>query len=583
MKRIFVIVLFTIFCLGTTVPEKSVQASDKELYNVHVTFTSNGSPVFNSKFTIQNLQEAYEKIKTGTITSHDVNSAAWQAEEQQKGAYISDIFGINPGIKNNSENTESILRNMYASGAGALVDQLNGHTKDEPFHYPKNISRRYTDNSGRAEVATEAGINGVFDNDGNLVQLLRVKKNSANKFSVDINSTTNLFTGKITNLSSEMKANDNSYTVELGEPLTYQLTIDKSLLTEDLPLAINPQTNLIIDEISLPYTQVPAYGDIISLQTLGITSDNSINPNASLAVLESEIQQKFYKNILWGYAVTIPKSEHDVTVTIKAHLASEVKFESNLQGVTTDGSVTPMEFVVGDKDLSPDTLFSMNIVASTTTGTLDYSMPTVRTSGINFVSVNASGTGLESKNSYILGYKKGKQKYVYGENRWNPVTSLENIDLSTVQTFSGGNQYYLGGASIPIPVNTNLFSFNAEKNRKINESLIKFIGLGQGKKYFLYPLEEVEGERKEIPFTVYNKDHLRLNGQRITSTSIGNAQYGDYKINGLIPDFQAGSTEYNVVMPQHNLFNPRIIVFSELCGIVILIIGFLFFVVRKGK
>ncbi|MGF1981746.1 hypothetical protein ACQUEN_01150 [Lactococcus taiwanensis] len=581
MKRIFVIVLFTIFCLGTTVPEKSVQASDKELYNVHVTFTSNGSPVFNSKFTIQNLQEAYEKIKTGTITSHDVNSAAWQAVEQQKGAYISDIFGINPGIKNNSENTESILRNMYTSGAGALVDQLNGHAKDEPFHYPKNISRRYTDNSGRAEVATEAGINGVFDNDGNLVQLLRVKKNSANNFSVDINSTTNLFTGKITNLSSEMKANDNSYTVELGEPLTYQLTIDKSLLTEDLPLAINPQTNLIIDEISLPYTQVPAYGDIISLQTLGITSDNSINPNASLAVLKSEIQQKFYKNILWGYAVTIPKSEHDVTVTIKAHLASEVKFESNLQGATTDGSVTPMEFVVGDKDLIPDTLFSMNIVASTTTGTLDYSMPTIRTSGINFVSVNASGTGLESKNSYILGYEKGKQKYVYGENRWNPVTSLEDIDLSTVQTFSGGNQYYLGGTSIPIPVNTDLFSFDAKKNRKVNESLIKFLGLGQGKKYFLYPVEGKGLEKQELYFTVYNKDSRTLKGDITSQTSIGNAEYEDYSINNLIPDYRAGTTEYNAVMSEYKSHNPGIKIFVEIGGIVIVVIGVLVLIYKK--
>lgn len=581
MKRIFVIVLFTIFCLGTTVPEKSVQASDKELYNVHVTFTSNGSPVFNSKFTIQNLQEAYEKIKTGTITSHDVNSAAWQAVEQQKGAYISDIFGINPGIKNNSENTESILRNMYTSGAGALVDQLNGHAKDEPFHYPKNISRRYTDNSGRAEVATEAGINGVFDNDGNLVQLLRVKKNSANNFSVDINSTTNLFTGKITNLSSEMKASDNSYTVELGEPLTYQLTIDKSLLTEDLPLAINPQTNLIIDEISLPYTQVPAYGDIISLQTLGITSDNSINPNASLAVLKSEIQQKFYKNILWGYAVTIPKSEHDVTVTIKAHLASEVKFESNLQGVTTDGSVTPMEFVVGDKDLIPDTLFSMNIVASTTTGTLDYSMPTIRTSGINFVSVNASGTGLESKNSYILGYEKGKQKYVYGENRWNPVTSLEDIDLSTVQTFSGGNQYYLGGTSIPIPVNTDLFSFDAKKNRKVNESLIKFLGLGQGKKYFLYPVEGKGLEKQELYFTVYNKDSRTLKGDITSQTSIGNAEYEDYSINNLIPDYRAGTTEYNAVMSEYKSHNPGIKIFVEIGGIVIVVIGVLVLIYKK--
>lgn len=577
--RIFLLLL----CLGTLFFQKNVHANQERQYSVQITFTSKGNPVYNSKFYIMNLQRAYDKIKNGTITSHDVNSAAWQAVEQQRGVFVKDTFGIDFGVRHSSEKAESIIRNMYESGGGDLVNELNEQTSFYSLHFPDNLSRRYTNNKGEAEATTEAGLNGVFDKNGNLIQLIRVENGEVNDFTIDVNSTTDLFDGKITNLPKIAKANNNSYTVEFGQEVTYHLTIDKSLLTQDLPLAINPQTNLVIDDISVPFTKVPAYGDTISLQSLGITTDSSISPNASLAVLKSKIQSKFYKNILWGYAVTVPQSDKNVTLTIKAHLAPEVKLNSQLQGITTDGSLTPMEFVVGDSDLSSQTNFFMNIVATTNTGSLDYSMPTVRTSGINFASVNDSGTKLERKQSYILGYEKDNQKYIYGDNKWSPVSSLDNVDLSTVQTFSGGNQYYLGGSASAIPLNTKLFSFNAVENRKINESLIKFLGLGQGKKYFLYPVNDQKAEGKELPFTVYNRDSLRSNGQRVTHTSIGEAQYEDYDINGLIPDYQAGSVEYNVTVSNQDSMGTVLRIIFKIAGTCLLIIVALVFICWKGR
>lgn len=572
-----------IFSINLTPFQENTHAAEKELQKVEVTFTSKGVPVFNTQFTIKNLQNAYNKIKNGTITSDNVNSSAWQETEQQRGVIVADTFGIGPGVQHTSEESESILRKMLNSGAVDLVDELNDNPGSTSiFHYPNNVVRRYTNNDGKAVATTESGLNGIFDNDGDLIQLLRVKDNNTNKFTIDINSTTNLFEGKIINLSDDMKANANSYTVEFGQELTYQLTIDKSLLTQDLPLAINPQTNLVVDDVSIPFTKVPAYGDTISLQSLGVTADNSINSNASLTVLKSQIQSKFYKNILWGYAVTVPKSDTSVTLTIKAHLAPEVKLNSQLQGATTDGSLIPMEFLVGDSDLSAQTNFFMNIVATTNTGSLDYSMPTVRTSGINFASVDASGKKLERKRSYILGYEKNSQKFVYGDNKWNPVSSLDNLDLSTVQTFSGGNQYYLGGTATDIPLSTELFSFNAVENRKINESLIKFLGLGQGKKYFLYPADNREAGEKELLFTVYNKDSLRANGQIINQTSIGKAQYEDYNINSLIPDYRAGSVEYNIIGSNQNSIATLLRIIITIAGLCLLIVAVLIFVCWKG-
>ncbi len=579
-----VIITGLVFFINLLPFQGDVHAAEKDLQKVEVTFTSKGVPVFNTQFTIKNLQNAYNKIKSGNITSDNVNSSAWQETEQQRGVIVADTFGIGPGVQHTSEEAESILRKMLNSGADDLVNELNENSKSTSvFHYPNNVVRRYTDNDGKAVATTEVGLNGIFDNDGNLIQLLRVKHDSSNKFSVDINSSTDLFEGKITNLSNNMKANTNSYTVEFGQELTYQLTIDKSLLTQDLPLAINPQTNLVIDNVSIPFTKVPAYGDTISLQSLGITADSSINSNASLTVLKSQIQSKFYNNILWGYAVTVPKSDTSVTLTIKAHLAPEVKLNSQLQGATTDGSLIPMEFLVGDSDLSAQTNFFMNIVATTNTGSLDYSMPTVRTSGINFASVDASGKKLERKQSYILGYEKNSQKFVYGDNKWNPVNSLDNLDLSTVQTFSGGNQYYLGGSASAIPLNTKLFSFNAEENRKINESLIKFLGLGQGKNYFLYPVDSQDKGKKDLSFTVYNKDSLRSNGQRVTHTSIGEAHYEYYAINGLIPDYQAGSVEYNVTILDQNSMGTILRIIFGIGVICLLIIIVLILFVRKGR
>lgn len=585
MKRIVLKTFILIFFLGFLGDFGNVYASDKQVQSVEVTFTSKGTPVFNSKFTIKNLQNAYDKIKSGDITSKEVNSAAWQSTEQQRGVIVSETFGINPGIEHTSQETESILRNLCNSGAIDLVDELNHNDNSTSiFHYPKNISRRYTDNKGRATATADIGINGIFDGDGNLVQLLWIKSDDSNKFVVDTDSTTDLFKGKVTNLSDSMKGNDNSYTIEFGQELTYQLTIDKSLLTQDLPIVINPQTNLVIDDISVPFTQISAYGDsVINLQTLGITADSSISPNASLAVIKSQIQKIFYKNTLWGYATTIPKSDMDVTFTIKAHLSPEVKLSGNLQGVTTDGSLLPMEFVVGDEDIDVNTNFFMKISATTSTGPLEYDMPTMRTSGINFVSVNDSGTQLKTNKNYLLGYEKNNQKYIYGDGKWNKVSNLENLDLNTFQVFSGGSQYYLGGSSLPLPTNTNSFTYDANKNRKINESLIKFVGLGQGKKYFLYSTENQTLEKKEIPFTVYSKDSLRSNGQKSTKTSIGSAEYENYSINGLIPDYQAGTTEYNAIMPKHHKsHNPLLLILIEIGGTVILIICAFAFLYKKG-
>lgn len=582
MKKNLKIFLLILFLVTLWLP-KNIYAAEKTLSEVEVTFTSAGSPVFNNKFTIKNLQNAYDKIKEGKITSADVHSAAWQLAEQQRGVIVGETFGINPGIQHTSEEAESILRNMCNSGAIDLVDELNNNPSSvAPFHYPENIARRYTNNKGKAVATTEVGINGIFDNDDNLIQLVRVKEGSPTKLSIDINSTTNLFDGKIGNLSDNMKANDNSYTVEFGQELIYQLTINKSLLAQDLPLTINPQTNLVIDDISVPFSKIPVYGDVISLQSLGITADSSISPSASLAVLKSQIQTKFSQNMLWGYAVTIPQSDTDITVTIKAHIAPEVTLKSELQGVATDGSLTPMEFVIGDIDLNSKTNFFMNIVATTTTGSLDYSMPMVRTSGINFASVDPSGTKLGGKENYLLGYEENDRKYIYGNNQWNLVSNLENIDLNTVQTFSGGNQYYLGGAVTAIPVNTKLFSFNLIKNRKANESLIKFTGLGQGRKYFLYPIDSKHLEKKEIPFTTYNKDFLRSNGQEVTQTSIGSAQYEDSSINSLIPDYKAGSVEYNVTVSNQNSATALFGIIIKIVGMCLLIIAILIAICWKG-
>ncbi|MFC6808225.1 hypothetical protein ACFQEP_06075 [Lactococcus lactis subsp. hordniae] len=193
-----VIITGLVFFINLLPFQKDVHAAEKDLQKVEVTFTSKGVPVFNTQFTIKNLQNAYNKIKSGNITSDNVNSSAWQETEQQRGVIVADTFGIGPGVQHTSEEAESILRKMLNSGADDLVNELNENSKSTSvFHYPNNVVRRYTDNDGKAVATTEVGLNGIFDNDGNLIQLLRVKHDSSNKFSVDINSSTDLFEGKL--------------------------------------------------------------------------------------------------------------------------------------------------------------------------------------------------------------------------------------------------------------------------------------------------------------------------------------------------------------------------------------------------
>ena len=585
MYKAFLYVLL-VLVIGISFFQMRTQAAEIKQYNIKIDFSDSGIPASNRKFTIQNLDLVVKKIKDGKITPQDVNSSAWQSVERSKQVVVGEAFGIGIGIKHTTSETKKIIRKMYDSGADALIDELNKNgniTPDvRPFYYPGNIARRYTNNDGEGEAQTESGINGVYDDSGKLIQLVNVKDNNSNKFSLDVNSTTNMFDGRIVNLPKSAKANSTSYTVELGQKITYQLKIDKALLTQDLTLAINPQSNLVIDDISLPYTQEDVCPNPLKLLDLGITTDSLINSTAALFVLKGEIQTNLYKGSLWGYVVNVPKSEKDFILTINAHITPEVHITREVQSFMADGQFNTMDLTIGDRDIDPQSPFQMNILAATNNGNVIYNMPSVRTSGINFVSLNQQGTKLDEKRKYLLGYEHNNQKYIYGEGQWLPVSNLNEIDLNEVQSFSGGNQYYLGGSSVPIPVNTDLFSFNAKKNRKINESLIKFIGLGQGKKYFLYPVEGQNIDKNGIPFTVYSKDQLGSSGQRIIETSIGNAQYGNYKINGLIPDFRAGTTEYNAITSEHNSYNPNILIFAKLSGIVILIIGILILLYKKG-
>ncbi len=51
----------------------------------------------------------------------------------------------------------------------------------------------------------------------------------------------------------------------------------------------------------------------------------------------------------------------------------------------------------------------------------------------------------------------------------------------------GGNQYVFGDDDVsPIELNSTRFNYDYERDTKINESLIKLFGLGEGKDYFLY-------------------------------------------------------------------------------------------------
>ena len=167
--------LLVIFSLGICLLVDSFVKADTDLLRkpteVEVTFTSNGTPAGLQTMFTQNIQVAYEKIKSGNFTSEDLSSNGWTQVAQnfphtQNTISLSNGVDIGLNVKHTNQEARDIISFLYQESYKALVNQLNGsetETSIIKFNVPGNKGRNYTDNKGRGEAKAYAGLNVIME------------------------------------------------------------------------------------------------------------------------------------------------------------------------------------------------------------------------------------------------------------------------------------------------------------------------------------------------------------------------------------------------------------------------------------
>ncbi|QPS70945.1 hypothetical protein [Lactococcus garvieae] len=554
MKRIKISIFF-IFVFGLIgIFSTNVSANSKLVNNVKLVVSNNGQPVYNTLFTARSLEPAYNKIKTGEITDEDMNSVAWKNLESGN-VDISKKFNIGKGNVHSHSETIDILEDLVKEGGNgiALINSFNEPVPSYAFHWPGNSSRRFTNNQGIAEANIPRGLVGIFSSSSNtsLLKIVNVT-NDTKEINLDKVNSSDIIHGEITNFTNENQFNNRQYVVEYGQEIVYKLTLKKEFLTASTTIDIHPQSNLIIDSISIPYTKNSIFSEQPTPQSFGVTPNTSFSNEAMLSQMTQDIQTNLYNGTTDRYNIPIIDNQTDITIEIKAHIDPNVKFSTKVYGISANIPESQVDITIGGENIHPNTSFFMNITANNGEQSVDYAMPVVRTSGANFVTVKSSEKKLVSGYSYFLGYKDNEKNYIYSDTGWKQVEgSLTDLNNSQYRVFSGGKIYYLGsGFSMDIPLTSNLFSFNEEENILANQSLIKFIGLGQGRKYFLYSTNSPKDSlnvKEEIPFEVSSTDYLTPSGNLSTRSTIGFAKSQDFNINNQIPDYSAGNIEYQAI------------------------------------
>ncbi|MFM2783306.1 hypothetical protein NGL45_01435 [Lactococcus lactis] len=534
--------LLVIFSLGICLLVDSFVKADTDLLRkpteVEVTFTSNGTPAGLQTMFTQNIQVAYEKIKSGNFTSEDLSSNGWTQVAQnfphtQNTISLSNGVDIGLNVKHTNQEARDIISFLYQESYKALVNQLNGsetETSIIKFNVPGNKGRNYTDNKGRGEAKAYAGLNVIMDLQQNFVTFIDVKSNPS-EFKVDVQNKDDRVSLTLVNVNPSAKTAPSEYTVEYNQDLEYVLKVDKSLLKNGTRVQFNPMASIVIDKVSIPYTTA----EVLS----------TANPDGTYSPLQT-------------YTIDLPASTTDAEVTITAHLAPEVYNPVSQNQIKAYAALNA----------------SFNIVAAANGPIVNYTIPCVSdnitTSGINFAITDPEKNVLVDGGEYVLGKIENGEKYIYDKKaQWTRISELSNLEYSEYQPVTGGYQYIIGLNQNPvIPLNTTRYSFDASKDSQVNKGLIQLRGLSPEAEYFLYQKVAPKGYSKinhQQEFTIFNKTILSTNNSWITNNSIGFAEHQSFKINSQIPDYAAGKNEYNTL----SVTEKKIIPFNSLKKIII--------------
>lgn len=534
----------------------NVSAASKEAKaKLSIRLTNSGNPQKNISLNAANYDAAYHYIMTGIFPDTVLTSPAWQSAQDSMNTIAVAGFIVGQGNKHSDGEVKTIISTLFNTNFTLLqsINETNNGSGTLGFNPPSNFFKFHvpggvdnmTNKRGEAEVEVPNGMTAVVDSNRNLLKLLKVTS-GMKEIKIDTDSS-----GLSLTFANQKKVSSEPRTVEFNQEIHYTLKVSKSLLNPVSPTSIilRPDANIVIDETSVPNT-------ISSLMPRVLNPESPFDSKAGPEQLSKVARKIGDRLISWQinmYELIIPPTDSSVSIDIKAHLAPVVTLNNILIGLTVWLNTINMDIPINASD-APDNDFGMtaNALLPQTDTQISAAAPKVNTTGINFVQVDADKNTLVRDAVYVLGKSSKGKKYLYDtQGQWVEITDVSALVPTDYTLLRGGNQYVFGDTSpIPIPLSGTRFNYNFDRDSKINQSLIKLFGLGEGKNYFLYQVATPTSypmDKTPIAFSVFSEKITSPNDSHLVKTSIKFAANQSFKLNGLIPDYSAGSNEYNLL------------------------------------
>ncbi|WP_460022511.1 hypothetical protein [Lactovum odontotermitis] len=520
----------------------------------------------HQRFNTQNVQSAYEKLKDGSFSETELNSADWKNLEASyeptpdgdgKIIITSDLQ-IGKDVNNSEENAQRLLQLLPVNFIQYLSGRKNDPTDMVSFYSPGNKGLLYTNNQGKAEGNFAAGWTAVYLGTQFIKYVNLTDKNASIK--IDISNSSDDISIKLLGDTQASSDENGLYTVEYGQVVKYQFTIKKEFLTGGASVDINMPSNLYIDDISVPNTLVSDAENPIDTSTSQQPSD-SLGQKMNTAV--RVIDEKLDDVSLNHYHIDIDADDKDFTAEISAHIVSSnsmtvpvvLETGAEVRDVTVHKTAyLPDKSVIEKNQQYLTKNFKIKVTAQNKMGqAISATSRALGSSGMNFLIYNADKSTAAEGAEFILGKTEAGKNYGWSsQGGWIEIPAdLAQADLSALRSISGGSRYILDDMNDEaLPTNSRKWTYNAE-DEKLSHSVIQIYGLGQGQDYFLYQLKAADGQsenHKKYNFQV-SRQLVAANGENGVSvtTSLGEAKQQDDHLNLLLPDYMAGVNEYNLV------------------------------------
>ncbi|OFI47929.1 hypothetical protein BG262_08025 [Floricoccus penangensis] len=546
----------------------------------------------------KNYQEALEVIQNGSLSEEHYSHYTFSNIEKKfsvdgdKILLTDDLF-FGRGVKVSKENAKKIVEILYVN-APSFLNIINNpnKTKRDPeimFTNPEIPRQKVTNNKGITTGKVYGGFTIFTNSNSSDLVFLDVEKsqeiyvgNTVKNDDIDVN---------ISNIKPNYKKNkssDKEYSADYGQDVIYTIKINKA---SDVILSSTP--NFKISEISVPAKIEPKFTNNIK------NSKSSDVENGDFAIQLNSENLKSAKNLdgevpvddvvdyasdklaslkfLYQYRISKEQAPKGTEITVKGKIVGINKERFKL---IYDNGINVYEKENQEFNIQVDS-YEQGIVVSEIVSNKEifHLSPLVTSGGINFATYDGHSEKLISGGKYIIGRYNEDDNSIYTYNgtednspKWEKQNlnydkdfETNDLSLSNAKTLTSNAINYIDGHNSPIELSNHIWGLNKEKNIKINESLIHVRGLSNNYKYFITQVSPPEGYKSNNKIVKFE----------INKNSISEAQFGNYLINGAIPDNEFQKNEYNALSnvkkgeKENKIYNPYILTFIGVASIVI--------------